>query len=106
MDGVILASCVAKAGDLRLPVGFPLPITLVDREVPGLPVDSVLVDNVLGAREATAHLIAEGAQRLACITGPAGVSTAAQRLQGFLESLKAAGVPRRQAVYRQADYRV
>ena len=78
-------------------------MVLIDREVPGIRADLVLVDNVLGAREATRHLLESGARRLACITGPASVSTARQRLTGFLEALAEYGVPRREAVFKHAD---
>ena len=55
--------------------------------------DIVLVDTRLAARQATAHLIAQGYERVGCITGPAGVRTADDRLAGYRDALKAAQAP-------------
>ncbi len=63
------------------------PLVAVDRPLPGR--DTVLVDTRLAAREATEHLIAQGYERIACITGPAGVRTADDRLAGYRDALKA-----------------
>ena len=111
VDGIILASSMVGSASTR-GAGPPAaatapggPMVLIDREVPGIRADLVLVDNVLGAREATRHLLESGARRLACITGPASVSTARQRLTGFLEALAEYGVPRREAVFKHADFR-
>jgi LacI family transcriptional regulator len=106
-DGVILASNMAAAPDSYFGNGQGLrPIVLIDREVPGIRADLVRVDNELGAQEATTHLLDSGAQRLACITGTSGVSTAEQRLQGFLNALSERGINRRSAIFRHADFRV
>ena len=50
------------------------------------------VDNVRGAREATAYLIERGYRRIATITGPVTMNAGVDRLQGFRESLAAAGL--------------
>ena len=42
----------------------------VDRPLPEQDSDVVLVDTRLAAKQATAHLIAQGYQRIGCITGP------------------------------------
>lgn len=62
----------------------------VDRPLPGQDSDVVLVDTRLAAREATAHLVAQGYERIGCITGPVGVRTADDRLAGYRDALKAA----------------
>ena len=51
-------------------------------------VDSLVVDNVLGARLATEHLLDGGAERIGCVTGPSRVSTARERLAGYREGLR------------------
>jgi LacI family transcriptional regulator len=61
----------------------------VDRPLPGRPSDTVLVDTRRAAREATEHLLAQGYSRIACITGPAGVRTADDRLAGYTDGLPA-----------------
>jgi len=50
------------------------------------------VDNVAGAKEATAHLLAHGAGRVAMIAGPADMTAGVDRLDGYRQALAAAGV--------------
>jgi LacI family transcriptional regulator len=69
-----------------------IPVVAVDRRVDRLDVDTVLVDNVGGARRATQHLIESGCRRIACITGPMRTTTAAERLQGFRAAHEDAGL--------------
>lgn len=49
--------------------------------------DYVGVNGRLGAKMATRHLIESGAKRIACITGAADVTTANDRLAGYLDAL-------------------
>jgi LacI family transcriptional regulator len=106
VDGVILASAMASAPEelVRSEKGLP-PLVLIDREVSGIKADVVLVDNEQGAREATEHLLDSGARTLACITGPESVSTAKERLAGFLAAASDRGIPRRDLMFRYADFR-
>lgn len=72
--------------------GFPV---VLQGSLPGVPVASVDVDNVAGARGAVEHLIGLGHRRIACITNAPLVYTAAQeRLAGYLEALERAGIER------------
>ena len=104
MAGVIMSPSGAAEGVRKL-LEANTPVVVIDREVPGVKVDSVLVDNEHGAAEATAHLLAGGYQTLGCITGPAGISTADRRLRGYQEALEEAGKPYDEAVVRHSDFR-
>ncbi|HEU5107596.1 MAG TPA: LacI family DNA-binding transcriptional regulator [Micromonosporaceae bacterium] len=104
MAGVIIspsgrATHVNRLADARIPV------VVIDRQVRGAAVDTVLVDNEHGAELATAHLIDNGFRRIACITGPRRISTAMQRLRGYQRALKKAGIPIEEGLIRYADYR-
>lgn len=69
------------------------PWVVLDRHVPGLvDVPEVRVDNRAGAREATAHLLWHGRQRIACIAGPADVMSATDRVAGWRDALTAANL--------------
>ncbi|HWA66507.1 MAG TPA: LacI family DNA-binding transcriptional regulator [Mycobacteriales bacterium] len=106
VDGVILASAMSAAPEELVRPGKALPpLVLIDREVAGIKADVVLVDNKQGAREATEHLLDGGARTLACITGPEKVSTAEERLAGFLAAASDRGIPRRDITFRHADFR-
>ncbi|WP_328335180.1 substrate-binding domain-containing protein [Kribbella sp. NBC_00382] len=77
----------------------------VDRPLPEQDGDVVLVDTRLAARQATAHLIAQGYQRIGCITGPAGVRTADDRLAGYRDALKAARLRSTTKLVRRTEYK-
>lgn len=82
------------------------PLALLDRALPALQADTVTVDDRAAARRATETLIAEGHRRLAYVTaadagdGPfrdiaqIHTSTVQDRILGFLEACRAAGIER------------
>ena len=51
------------------------------------------MDNTLGARLATEHLLAAGRRRIATIAGPADMTAGVDRLTGWREALRDAGRP-------------
>ncbi|TCO26441.1 LacI family transcriptional regulator [Kribbella steppae] len=77
----------------------------VDRPLPGQDSDVVLVDTRLAAKQATTHLVAQGYDRIGCITGPAGVRTADDRLAGYREALKAAKHRSSPRLVRRTEYK-
>ncbi|MQA07503.1 MAG: substrate-binding domain-containing protein [Pseudonocardiaceae bacterium] len=103
------------AGVIISPTGTPsnvdvlrdrgTPVVAVDRPLAERSCDCVLVDTRDAARHATGHLIEEGYQRIGCITGPAGVPTADDRLAGYREALRAAGRDADARLVRRAEYR-
>nr|BFF17737.1 hypothetical protein GCM10025730_12580 [Promicromonospora thailandica] len=57
--------------------------------------DFVHTNDVDGARKATEHLIERGRRRIAFLGGDEGVTPTRQRLEGYQEALRAAGLPLR-----------
>jgi LacI family transcriptional regulator len=70
---------------------------VLDRRI-DVPMDSVRGDSVGGAYILTRHLLELGHQRIAMITGPQHVSTASDRVEGYLQALREAGLTRLQHV--------
>ncbi|MET0904108.1 MAG: substrate-binding domain-containing protein [Acidimicrobiales bacterium] len=107
MAGVVIAVASDKESRLDGLLDRGVPVVAVDRRprhrVDEL--DSVVVDNVLGARLATEHLMDAGAQRIACVTGPSRVSTARERLSGYQQALRARGRPAPGGLVRRADFK-
>jgi LacI family transcriptional regulator len=64
----------------------------LDRPPRGIEADTVLLDNLGGARRAVEHLIAHGHARIACIADAAELYTARERLAGYRDALHAAGL--------------
>jgi LacI family transcriptional regulator len=78
-----------------------LPVVVVDRPL-RTATDFVGVRSFDGARAATRHLIEQGWERPACITGPRSAYTAAARLRGYVAAVREhSGTP----LYRHADFK-
>lgn len=58
----------------------------------GLELDSVRVDNALGAKLAIEHLLALGHRRIAFVSGPISSANRRDRLEGYRATLLAAGI--------------
>jgi LacI family transcriptional regulator len=105
MAGAIVSPASPGASDLRPLVAHEIPVVLVDREVESPALDTVLVDNRRGARDAVDHLITNGYQRIACVTGPECTTTGAERLAGYRDALERAGRAFDPALVRSANFR-
>ncbi len=85
--GVIIvptgADCCTPLLNLRMPV------VMVDRVVPSLTTDAVVLDNVAGAYAATQHLIKLGHKRIGLVGAPAGISVGIERRKGYEKALRA-----------------
>jgi DNA-binding LacI/PurR family transcriptional regulator len=82
-----------------------MPLVAVSRQPASLKVDSVVVANRDGSKQAVAHLAQLGHSRIAMISGPASVSTAKERLRGYEQALRAAGIPVSAELVQYADFR-
>jgi LacI family transcriptional regulator len=101
--GVIL-SPTGTATNVDLLTARGTPLVAVDRPLPGA-ADMVLVDTRHAAKEATAHLIAQGYSRVGCVTGPEGVRTADDRLAGYRDATRAAKRRYSGKLVRRTEYR-
>lgn len=79
------------------------PIVAVDRPLPDGTGDQVLVDSRRAAHTAAKHLLDNGYRRIACVTGPSGIRTADDRLEGYQDALREAGLGN--DLFRRAEYR-
>lgn len=67
------------------------PTVLFGRPVDGADLPYVAVDEVLGGRLATEHLLDLGRQRLAFVGGPLGIKQVGDRLQGASDAVRESG---------------
>src|SRR5919202_3114522 len=77
---------------------------LVDRQIEGAPADTVVGDNVGGARRLAEHLIGLGHRRIALVNGSREVPTAAERLTGYLQALAAHGLEPDPTIVLERNY--
>lgn len=92
VDGLILISSGFGPARLERILGARVPVVIVDRELSGVPVDQVIVDNDQGGCFAGEYLVRLGHRRIGCIAGPSDITPSAGRLTGFRRALSAAGV--------------
>jgi LacI family transcriptional regulator len=104
MAGVII-SVAGRSSNVSRLIEAGTPVVAIDREIAGVEVDTVLVDNAHGAELATSHLLDNGYRRVACITGPRNVSTAVQRLRGYQKALRTHGIAADHRLVRHSDFR-
>jgi LacI family transcriptional regulator len=69
-----------------------VPRLVLDRELAIPNATQVLVDNAGGAHAATAHLLEHGHRRIGCIAGPAGLHPTVDRVAGWQQALREAGL--------------
>ena len=93
-DGVMLIAVTTDSDVVASLTKTGMPAVLVSSSgSPGIP--SVDVDNVIGARLATEHLLALGHQRIAYLPGDYNLISSIERQQAFYAVLSEAGLPAR-----------
>lgn len=105
VGGIILVPGLEGAKAYREALDDGIPIVSIDRFVADLEADSVTVANAEGAAAAVRHLVGLGHRRIAIATGPANVSTAAERLSGYLSALTESKVPRDKELIQHVVFR-
>ena len=106
VDGLI----VAPASTVEVPHFEELethgvPVVQLDRAIPGVPADAVVVNNEEAAETAIHHLLELGHRRIALLTSHGLNYTNQARLAGYLREMTAAGVPVDDDLIRMAEYR-
>lgn len=99
IDGIIIATCTEEPEILNVVNGTT--VALIDRELPGVSLDSCLTDAFSGASEAVSHLIRLGHRRVGIISGPSRIRSGRLRLEGALSAVRSAGLPE---IVRQGEY--
>ena len=87
VDGLVLVPAGHDHSYLLSERNSGTAMVFVDRPPGFLDADSVVTDNVVGAREAVRHLIAGGHRRIAYLGDLQTIATAALRHQGYLAEL-------------------
>ncbi len=93
VDGAVIASHHRDDALNRRIVEAGLPTIFIGRPIDVPTAHYVDMDNTLGARLATEHLVARGAQRIATIAGPQDMTPGLNRLAGWRAALEEAGRP-------------
>jgi LacI family transcriptional regulator len=104
IDGILLVTSGLDSGQLQNASGEDLPLVVLDREIEGAFVDTVIFDNFTAGKQAAEHLLRHGGRSIACIAGPKTLSGAVQRVEGYKEALKQAGIAPVDNLIKWCDY--
>ena len=92
VEGLIVVPCGGNGSTHLRPERLDgVPLVLASRAVSGIEVDTVLIDDVNGAKQATAVLLGEGHRRIAFLGNRLSVFTGQRRLEGFRIAHEEAG---------------
>jgi DNA-binding LacI/PurR family transcriptional regulator len=106
-DGLLISPKSLGQRDVDA-LNVPSPLVLLGERIFGGPTDHVTMHNVSSAQAATEHLLALGRRRIAIIGAPEGdaeePSSAALRLRGYQNALRAAGITDAEELVCAADH--
>jgi LacI family transcriptional regulator len=92
VDGVIMVPTGRSENNLRQLVEKNVPVVLIDRDLPEIEVNKVLVENAQGAYDGMKHLLELGHRNIAVIGAPAYSQAMLQRIEGVHRALADFGV--------------
>jgi LacI family transcriptional regulator len=87
VDGILLVPARSISRSIELIKEQGTPVVILDRRVPNLDADVVRCDSVEGAYKLIKLLIDQGHRRIAVLSGPQGVSTADDRVEGYQKAM-------------------
>ncbi len=92
VDGLVIMPSGADQGYLRNEIEAGLAVVFIDRPPGFLDADTVRATDREGAREAVAHLVTAGHQRIAFLGDLRTIATAKDRYRGYQDALLRAGL--------------
>jgi LacI family transcriptional regulator len=105
VDGLIIVPASGDHSHLARDVAAGVALVFVDRPPRFIDADSVVSDNVGGARTAVSHLIAAGHRRIGFLGDQPQIFTATERLRGYREALAQHGIPEEPELIRHPAFR-
>ncbi|WEG11082.1 LacI family DNA-binding transcriptional regulator [Pullulanibacillus sp. KACC 23026] len=105
-DGVLIAPAnESSKKNIQKLTKHAIPFVLLDRNIQGLECDQVLSDNSATTRTLIEHLIDQGHKRIAIVNGPLDVSTARERHQAYIDTLRIHGLTIDENLIKESQFR-
>ena len=106
VDGLINMATDTTGAHLKTALAADIPVLLVDRLIEGLrgKVSAVVIDNAYASHQAVRKLTDLGHRQIGLILGSPNLYTTNQRLSGYLNALKEAGISPSEDYIRYGDY--
>jgi LacI family transcriptional regulator len=92
VDGLVVVPTYSDHSFCRPEIEMGTPMVFIDRRPAGVEADTVLIENVHGARQATEHLLSLGHTAIAVIGQDLRTFTMTERQAGFIAAMEDAGV--------------
>jgi DNA-binding LacI/PurR family transcriptional regulator len=105
VDGLLVVSLTPSDAEVRRLQQERMPVVLVDVRHPALP--RVVIDDVLGGRLATEHLLGKGHRRIGFVgdaPSPLGFTSSEQRCRGMHQALRSAAINPMRAMERRGSH--
>ncbi len=106
VDGIIHVPVSSASKNLKIVAKNNIPTVVIDRKIDGMNCDFVGVDNVGAGEKAVNLLVEKGHKKIAIIAGPGSISTAKERLDGYINCLKKHGIKLNKDYIMHADYTI
>jgi LacI family transcriptional regulator len=104
VDALLMVPASTDHRYLLPELGADVPIVFLDRPPRDVDTDTVLLDNVGGARAGVEHLLRQGHERVAFVGDSPELFTAAERLAGYRAALADADVELRQELVQTGSH--
>lgn len=94
VDGILmsLSKTTYQFDHIRNLMNHGIPVVFFDRAPEGLNIDKVLIDDFVGAKIATNHLINIGCKKIVHLSGPQNLLIGQKRREGYLKALEENGI--------------
>ena len=93
VDGIILCPCQKSDENIRYLQSVGVPFVLIGRRFESVDTDYVICDDELGGYLAAKNLIDNGHRRILMLQGASYISSARERLAGYIKAHKEANIP-------------
>jgi LacI family transcriptional regulator len=93
VDGMIITPTKDLNQELEDLKNDKIPFVLLDRTVPGLSANAVVLDNFKGAHDLTVHLLNNGYQRIGFVTIHSDMSQMIERERGYWSAMESSNNP-------------
>lgn len=103
VDGLIIASTQKNQNEIDFLKNENFPFVLFDRHYPENDTDYVIVDNFIGTKTATEHLIKLGRKRIGLITLKPELDAITQRYLGYKKALEETGRSPEQSLVKEIE---
>lgn len=92
LDGVIIMTNHTQTEDLATQITNDSHVVILDEDIPGAVGPRVFAENRQGGRLAARHFLENGHRSFAVISGPRGLISVEERIEGFKEELSVHGL--------------